>query len=141
RDEIDLALRHHDADVPEAVLRDCELLWLLHRLLLRRERSERSGQEFASPVSLSDCLAHPTSRSGGKPALVRPQFAGLFEVIGRLRPRRPDLARALLALLLGRPDLLPCLGLLERDRLRVLYEDIDGLAHRDVLPERVVAPL
>src|SRR2546421_1859871 len=58
-----------------------------------------------------------------------------------LRPRGPDLAGALLALLLGRPDLLPGLSLLERNRLCAVHEDVDRLAHRDVLPQRLVAAL
>src|SRR2546421_7902855 len=58
-----------------------------------------------------------------------------------LRPRGPDLAGALLALLLGRPDLLPGLGLLERNRLCAVHQHVDRLAHRDVLPQRLVAAL
>src|SRR3954468_17653869 len=55
--------------------------------------------------------------------------------------RRPDLLRRLVALLAGRPELVARLGLLDRDRLRRLDHQVHGLAHRDVLAQRLVAAL
>src|SRR5688572_8882641 len=56
--------------------------------------------------------------------------------------RGPDLRGALLVLLLvGRPELLARRGLLDRDRRGVLDEQVDRLAHRDVLPQRLVGAL
>src|SRR4051794_9304266 len=54
---------------------------------------------------------------------------------------RPQLSGRLRALLLRRPELLACLGLIQRDRLRVLDQHVDCLAHRDVLAQRLVAAL
>src|SRR5262249_11847095 len=55
---------------------------------------------------------------------------------------RPELCLFLLALLLlGSPDLLPRLGLLEGNRLRRLGDDVDRLAHDDVLAHHRVAPV
>src|SRR4051794_28214107 len=55
--------------------------------------------------------------------------------------RRPDLLRRFVALLAGRPELVARLGLLDRDRLGRLDHQVHGLAHRDVLAQRVVAAL
>src|SRR3954454_19513819 len=56
------------------------------------------------------------------------------------RARRPDLA-GFLRFLVGRPQLLARLGLLERDRLAVLDDQVDRLAHRDVLAQRLLGAL
>src|SRR3954470_136461 len=53
----------------------------------------------------------------------------------------PDLLRRLVAFLAGRPELVARLRLLDRDRLGGLDHQVHGLAHRDVLAQRLVAPL
>src|SRR3954447_15164894 len=55
--------------------------------------------------------------------------------------RRPDLLGALVALLAGRPELVARLRLLDGDLLRRLDHQVHGLAHRDVLAQRLVATL
>src|SRR5947209_1522644 len=61
-------------------------------------------------------------------------------VLGAGSPDLPGAGRfALLAT--GSPQLLARLGLLDRDRLRVLHDQVDRLAHRDVLAERVLDAL
>src|SRR3954453_17178839 len=56
----------------------------------------------------------------------------------RLRLRRPKLARLLL-LLVGGPDRLARLGLLERNRLRFLGDQFDRFAGPDVVGDHRVA--
>src|SRR4051794_27988174 len=59
-----------------------------------------------------------------------------------LGARRPDLlGRLFLLVLLGRPELVARLRLLDGDGLRRLDHEVDGLAHRDVLAQEVVAAL
>src|SRR5690242_14740213 len=59
-----------------------------------------------------------------------------------LRAGRPDLPAARLVLLLvGRPQLLARRRLLHRDRLCALDEQVDRLAHGDVLAQRLVRTL
>src|SRR5213078_801636 len=74
-----------------------------------------------------------------------PPFGGICGVDWRgrvlLRARRPDLLGALLTLLAGGPELVARLGLLHRDRRGALDQEVDRLAHRDVLAEALVAAL
>ena len=53
----------------------------------------------------------------------------------------PELGLLLALLFLGRPDLLAGLGLLKRDRHRRFGDDVDRLAHLDVLPHHRVAAI
>src|SRR3954447_4185748 len=55
--------------------------------------------------------------------------------------RSPDLPGALFLLLLGRPELLACRGLVSRDWRGAVDEQVDRLAHRDVLTQRLVGAL
>src|SRR3954453_24224645 len=52
---------------------------------------------------------------------------------------RPDFLGALVVFLAGRPQLVARLGLLDSDLLRRVDHQVHRLAHRDVLPERLLA--
>src|SRR5436190_23558939 len=67
---------------------------------------------------------------------VRPAWPGQSSNGFSAASRRPDLlGGGFLLLLVRRPELVARLCLLDRDRLRVLHEQVDRLAHRDVLAQ------
>src|SRR5450755_4854341 len=83
---------------------------------------------------LPDCSNRPSGRHGVEPR----SCAGET----RSASRRPDLSRAgagprLWIVLAGSPQLLPGLGLIDRDRLGLRDEELDRLADRDLLPQAV----
>src|SRR4029079_14590430 len=77
----------------------------------------------------------PSSRVAGSPIRhSRPVSAS--DLVGAGRPE----AALLLAFLLRGPDLLAGLGLLRRNRLRLLGDQLEGAAHAKVLLEELLAP-
>src|SRR3954447_20398735 len=56
-----------------------------------------------------------------------------------VRPGGPELSLLLLLLLLRGPDLLARLGLLQRDRVRLLGDQLQGAAHPQILLEKLLA--
>src|SRR2546421_3947618 len=91
--------------------------------------------------SVSDCLTTLPPAADPTPHFFWRNFREAKGPAEGLGPGGPDLLGALRALLLGGPELVARLRLLHRDRLSVLYEQVDGESHGDVLPERVVAAL
>src|SRR5437868_642637 len=97
--------------------------------------SSRAG----SVISLR-LRGEPTICNGPLATISRRNFRQPGQPANALRAGGPDLLGALPTLLLGGPELLARLRLLDRDRLGVLHEEIHRAPHRDVLAQRLVAP-
>src|SRR4051794_3574145 len=106
----------------------------------RRSRSRPSAVDAAAARFVSLAAAPPGSTS----ARASTRTAASLVTPTRLRPsaaRRPELLLGLLLVLLGRPDLVARLRLLDGDRLRRLDHQVHRLPHCDVLAQRLVPAL